>query len=308
MLTLAVAKFASAGLTVGDPQVQKDAEPFREHLDGPEFEPGVISAKEPLLFAPASPTPRRIEVDALLSVNSAVYGTLRSVCDAVAQAWERWQTTAMFTGVAINAAVGVAPPGSLQGTGMEKESLLMPLRARFASAENVLKAKGARKREVSAPSGAPGSIPPRTRMSGEFEFMQAHCEAVCDAVAQAWAAWQKGYTVTLTYPSGAACSTTMPPSPNVPVPLAAGSSPGDAMMGEAMLRTTMLAFYGSGERHPGITAAFMDAVASAVSHTFETWKASTMITNVIGTGGAAPVPPLPPGPVAGAVGTGGRLV
>jgi hypothetical protein len=88
----------------------------------------------------------------------------------------------------------------------------------------------------------------------------------------------------------------------------AGMSPGDIQMNEQMLKVHMLGNYTSQERHPKITDAFFTAMASAIGLTFITWKTSTQITNVMGAGGVAPVPPLPPGPVAAAMGTGGKLV
>jgi hypothetical protein len=55
------------------------------------------------------------------------------------------------------------------------------------------------------------------------------------------------------------------------------------------------------------TLDIFDAVAQAFSMLFTTWKASTMITNVMGAGGVAPPPPAPPAPVVMAVGNGGML-
>jgi hypothetical protein len=76
------------------------------------------------------------------------------------------------------------------------------------------------------------------------------------------------------------------------------------MMTSPALMGMMLANHGAPGQH---SLQIFQAIASAFSMQFLQWKGTTMIQNVMGAGGVAPVPPLPPGPVAMAVGIGGML-
>jgi hypothetical protein len=191
---------------------------------------------------------------------------------------------------------------------MDKDMILMPLTAKMSGAGNVIEAKKAKKESATAPEGTGADVPSSVRTSSDFDFLKHHFEAVAESLGTSWALWQRSYMVTLPFPTGAVCSATMPPSPNTPVPVSAGLSAGDIAMSEPMLKVQMRGMYKSPERHPKMTDAFLGAMASAIALSFTQWKSSTQITNVMGAGGVAPAPPLPPGPVAGAMGSGGKLV
>jgi hypothetical protein len=309
LLGYATSAFKSANVTVGSPDAAQKAGEFKSYLKGPMFQPSPPVPKgAPLLISPESASTAKIEADGLVEVNDALYTMLKDMCDAISQAWQNWQNSAQFAGILINGPVGQGMPGCLIGFGMDKDLILMPLSAKMNAASNVMEAKGAPQDNVKAP-GTPGKgMPSSTRTSSDFDFLKKHCEAVVSALAFAWKTWQTGYMVTIPFPTGAVCSTTMPPSPNTPVPVMTGMSPGDIQMNEQMLKLQMLGNYTSPEMHPKITDAFFSCMSSAIAQAFIQWKAQTQITNVMGTGGVAPPPPAPPGPVAGAMGTGGKLV
>jgi hypothetical protein len=309
LLQFAMGSFKSANITIGSSEAITKANEFKRYLNGnPMFQPApVVPQGAPLLISLKSPSPAKIEVDTLIEVNNALYTILKNVCDAISACWQNWQNSATFQGVLINGPVGLGMPGCLVGTGMEKDMILMQLMPSIQSAQNTREAQKAKKESLSLKEPVEG-IPSSTRLSSDFDFLKKHYEAIASALASAWEIWQSGYQVTLSYPAGAACSLTLPPTPNLPVPLAAGFSPADVIMIKPLLKLQMDCNYTSAERHPQITDAIFTSIASAFDQAFTLWKAQTQITNVMGAGGVAPAPPLPPGPVAGAVGTGGKLV
>jgi hypothetical protein len=101
------------------------------------------------------------------------------------------------------------------------------------------------------------------------------------------------------YPAFAAMPAPVaPPLPNVPCPLVALTM-SRAQLGATMLKTTMAA-QSSVPDHQ----ALFGAIAEAFSKVLDLWLASTLVTNVLGTG---PVPSFAPpyvpvGPVIGGVG------
>lgn len=222
------------------------------------------------LFVSASTL--KYHVDTASAISRHVSELIDVCSDAVGQGFAKWQAAAMFTGIIINGPLGMGPPGCLVGP----PAMTGP--ALFALAG--------------------------PRLAGRQPSFIRHVRSILFAIGSGFQAWQTGYTVTLTFPGGAVCSVTMPPSPNIPVPVASGASPGDAMMTKASLKGMMVANHGVLGNH---TADIFDAVSESFANLFTTWKGSTMIANVIGAGGAAPPPPSPPGPVAGAIGMGGRL-
>jgi hypothetical protein len=196
---------------------------------------------------------------------------ISNVSAGVAKAFAQWQSGAMFTGVIINAGTGIAMPGSLVGP----------------------------------PAMSGPMIFSQINVAGKNPSYIQHALSVANAIGTAFTAWQTGYTVNLMFPGGMVCSVTMPPSPNIPVPVVAGTSIGDPMMTKGSLYGLMLANHGLPGNH---TKELFDSIAGAFSMLFTQWKASTMISNVIGAGGVAPPPPSPPGPVAMAIGNGGKLI
>lgn len=220
------------------------------------------------LFIPASTL--KYHVDTAHAISQDVESLIDACANAIGNAFAQWQAGAKFAGVLINGPVGMAFPGTLVGP----------------------------------PSMTGPMIFSQVNVAGKKPSFIQHARSITMAIGTAFEAWRLGYTVTLPFPGGALCSVTMPPSPNVPVPVAAGSSPGDAMMAPGALKGLMVANHGPLGNH---TLDIFDAMAQAFSMLFMQWKASTMITNVIGAGGVAPPPPSPPAPVVAATGNGGVL-
>jgi hypothetical protein len=230
-----------------------------------DFQPGVPRPTN--IFIP--PSLDAIAVDACNKVSEGFEGFIDDACAAICGSWSSWQSAVKFVGVIINAGVGILPPGGMVGGGMMAGPMILA----------------------------------RMKKSGGNYALYAN--AVASAIGQAWTAWEAGYAnPALPFPGGTACSTTMPPSPNTPLPLASGVSPGDALMDASLLKASMLGLLGVPGEHAD---PLFDSLAQAFAQLFLTWKGTTMISNVMGAGGVAPPPPAPPGPVAGAVGNGGSL-
>lgn len=231
----------------------------------PEFKPGVPRPTNIFL----SISPAKIATDACNDVSERFEALIDDVCGAICGCWGTWQGSVKFAGVVINAGIGILLPGGMVGGGL-----------------------------MAGPA-----IAARTQQKGGNYTMYAN--AIASAIGLAWTAWELGYTnPAIPFPGGMVCSATMPPSPNTPIPLASGTSPGDALIGASMLKTSMLGMLGAPGQHAD---PLCDSFAKTFAQLFQTWKGTTMISNVIGAGGVAPPPPAPPGPVAGAVGAGGTL-
>lgn len=217
-----------------------------------------------------SATTLNLHVDTSKTIGKQFEELIDACSEGIGKAFSQWQSSAKFVGVLINGPVGMSLPGGLVG----------------------------------APTMAGPAIMGMCNIGGKQPEFIKYVKSITHAIGTAFTAWQTGYMVTLSFPGGAVCSVTMVPSPNIPVPIAAGSSPGDLMMSPAMLKGLMLANHGKPGNH---TLDLFDAFAQAFSTAFTQWKATTMISNVLGAGGVAPPPPAPPGPVAVAVGNGGAL-
>ncbi len=222
-----------------------------------------------LLFKPASTL--KYHVNTAKQLSKGFDDFITNVCNGIGKAFAQWQSSTMFANVIINAGVGIAAPGSLVGPPMMSGPMILS----------------------------------QINLVGKKPAYIQHATSVANAIGTAFQAWQTGYFVNLMFPGGMVCSVTMPPSPNVPVPVAAGASAGDPMMTKGSLYGLMLANHGIPGNH---TKELYDSIAGAFSMMFMQWKASTMITNIMGAGGVAPPPPAPPGPVAMALGNGGKLV
>ncbi len=184
------------------------------------------------------------------------------ICGAISDAIDRWMKMAMIAGVMINGPVGVLLPGNV--TGPPLMSLIL--------------------------SGAPKSTPQELK----------YTLAIASAFDTHWSTWHMGLCGILMYPSFAAVPAPMaPPTPNTPLPLIALISPGEAGLAPASLSALMLANLGD----PTALHArqLFDSIARAFAIVFLTFKASTLVQKVQGTG-AVPsfAPPFAPvGPVIG---------
>lgn len=216
-----------------------------------------------------SPSMSKVSLDACNTVSEKFEKFIDDICKAICSAWSNWHSSTKFVGVIINAGVGILPPGGMIGGGQMAGPMILS----------------------SFPTDPPNYL--------------NHGKAIAMAIGQAWLAWEVGYTnPAIPFPGGMACSTVMPPSPNTPVPIASGMSPGEALLSGAMLKGAMLAQLGAPGEH---SEALFDSISGAFNQTFQMWKATAMISNVMGAGGVAPPPPAPPGPVAGAIGSGGAV-
>lgn len=189
------------------------------------------------------------------------------ICGAICSGIDQWMKMTSIAGVLINGPIGMLTPGCMVGPP------LLPL---------ILS---------SAPMGTPQEI--------------KYSNAIASAFSTLWQPWHTGLTGTLMYPAFAAFpGPVAPPMPNVPMPLIAFSSPGEAGLSASSLKSMMVANFGeaSALHH----ADLFDAIANAFNTVFQIFKAGTIVQNVLGTG---PVPTFAPpfapvGPVAGGTGTG----
>ncbi len=181
------------------------------------------------------------------------------ICEAICSAWQQWQAAATIAGIVV--AGPVATAGQLVGPP------LVPLIM------------------ASAPKSSPMEL--------------KYSMAIAQSISNAWLAFTA--TIKLAghpfYPAYSAVPTPVaPPMPNVPVPVAALIQVPATIMKDALKlqKVGMLA---------DPTAPYHEELFEAVGHAFEqcynTWKGSTMVTNVyaVATGGT-PVSPIPAAGVA----------
>jgi len=187
------------------------------------------------------------------------------ICAAICQAWSAWQSAAAMSGVVVNAVT--ASGGQLTGPPWLPVIL--------------------------------GSAPMDTDMEAKYS------KAIAGAIHDGWQSYQSSINVPGLpwYPSFAAVPAPVaPPAPNTPVPVAALAQV-TASVGKPALKQSMISSFGDPQAQ--YHKELFDAVADAFEKCFQIWQASTMVTEVIGTG---PVPSfnppwVPVGPVVGGTGT-----
>jgi hypothetical protein len=214
---------------------------------------------EELVTAPNSPstlfretTLNKYHVDTAKKIGGQYKKYFEAVMAAISDAVDKWMKMTMITTVLINGPVGVLLPGGVVGPP------LMP----FILAK----------------------APKKTDMETKYST------AIANAVSQQWQIWQTGLMGTLMYPAFAAFPGPMaPPTPNVPLPLIALSSAGEAALSAEALKGMMTSFLADpdGNHAPDL----FDALAKAFNTIFQTFKASTMVQNVMGMG---PIPTFAP--------------
>jgi hypothetical protein len=126
--------------------------------------------------------------------------------------------------------------------------------------------------------------------------------AVANVIGKGWLALMATVKVPgmVWYPSFTAFpSPIAPPTPNIPCPFAALTM-ASALVSASTLKSQIVAMAGQ----PANESVY-DAIGDAFEKMFNVWKATTMVTNVIGTG---PIPTFAPpyvpvGPVVGGIGT-----
>ncbi|MGE0869962.1 MAG: hypothetical protein AB7P03_15455 [Kofleriaceae bacterium] len=186
-------------------------------------------------------------------------------CDAICSAWGSWQSAATMVGVVINAVT--ASMGQVVGPPWTPMILAQ----------------------------APKTTPMETKYSS----------VIANVIGTGWLT----YTATIKipalpwYPAFAAMPSPMaPPTPNIPSPVAALTQV-TASIAPAAMKAQMVTMLGD-PRAP-FHAELFAAICDAFDKCFVAWQASTMVTNVLGTG-AVPTfapPVVPAGPVVGGIGT-----
>ena len=242
------------------------SQPGDQYADAFAFSERIVAPNVPMnLFREA--TLNKYHVEAAKTIGEALEKFIDGICGALCQAIDTWMKTTTITGVLINGPVGMLVPGGVIGPP------LTPL---------IL-------------AGAPNGTPQEFKFSG----------AIAMAIGTLWQPWQLGLSGTLMYPAFAAFPGPIaPPMPNVPMPLIAFASPGEAGLSPAVLKATMEANLADPKALHA--SDLFDAISKAFNTTFQTFKASTLIQNVLGMG---PVPTFAPpfvpvGPVLGGIGTG----
>jgi hypothetical protein len=133
-----------------------------------------------------------------------------------------------------------------------------------------------------------------------------YTNAIATAIGNGWLTWQSSIKVPgLTwYPAFAAFPAPVaPPMPNIPMPLVTLVSV-DASLAPGALKGMMMGTFGD---PTALHAAdLFDAVSQAFNSVFMTYKLSTIVKNVLGTGPIPTFAPpiVPAGPVVGGVGSG----
>ncbi|HTL35435.1 MAG TPA: hypothetical protein VL326_20045 [Kofleriaceae bacterium] len=262
---LAKAKFAGNSLMVPDKWQQPSGDPDGDHY-GKAFKP------EEKVTAPAVAVPplftahsmNKYHTDVQKMLTSKIGGYINGICSAIASAWSQWQTASTLVGVVINGPVAMG--GQIVGPPLGPLIL------------------------ASAPKASPMEM--------------KYSNAIANTLGTAWLS----FTATVKvmgmpwYPAFAAVpSPVAPPAPNVPCPFAALMQV-PVSISASVTKGQMIGMLGDPQAmyHKEI----FDAVADAFEKTYNLWKVSTMVTNVLGTG---PVPTFAPpyvpvGPVMGGVG------
>jgi hypothetical protein len=225
------------------------------------------SAVDPMcLFLQASPS--EWHKVAAQTIGKQVEDFMLECIMGICGAVEQWCKLAVVTQVQINSVTGMLNPGKLKGPPMEP--LLL---------------KG---------------LPKKTAQQ------QKYSKAIAKAVGRGWDDWAKGYQAQVLYPPTFAImpGPLHPPTPNIPLPVIMGSSSNESAMSASALASKMTLYL----REPRALhhQILFHALGTAFALSFIVWKATTLLTNIIGTG---PVPSFAPpacplGPVANGTGVG----
>lgn len=186
-------------------------------------------------------------------------------CSAICSAWSQWQTAATMVGIVINAVT--ATGGQIVGPPWTPLIL------------------------ASAPKASPMEM--------------KYSNVIAQVIGTAWLSFTATVKVTGMpwYPAFAAVpSPVAPPAPNVPCPFAALTQVPMSISCNVM---KMQMVGQLGDPNAPFHKELFESICDAFEKTYNLWKVSTMVTNVLGTG---PVPTFAPpyvpvGPVVGGVGT-----
>lgn len=198
------------------------------------------------------PTLNKYHVDTARDIGKKFEDYIEGICSAICDGIDKWMKMTPIAGVIINGPVGTLFPGCVTGPP------LMPLI--FATA------------------------PKRTPQELKYS------RAISNAIGTLWLPWHMGLAGTLMYPPFAAFPGPLaPPTPNVPLPLAAFSSPGETGLSPDSLKNMMEA--NLAEPTALHASDLFDSVSRAFNTIFQTFKTTTIVQNVLGTG---PVPTFAP--------------
>jgi hypothetical protein len=204
----------------------------------------------------------KYHVDTQKTVGKGFADFIDGICGAICSGIDQWMKLTSIGGMMINGPVGMVVAGNVVG----------PPIFPFIFAQ------------------APVNTPQLMKYS----------KAVAQAFSTAWQAWQSGLMGQLMYlPFAAFPGPMAPPTPNIPMPLIAFSSPGESMLSPSSLKGAMVANLGDPQalHHQDL----FDAIAQAWTPVFTIFKATTLVQNVLGMG---PIPTFAPpfvpvGPVLG---------
>jgi hypothetical protein len=265
MKTDARLKFSGNNLKVPDGWVTPSGDPGAKHW-GQAFKASEKSTT-PDPTVPPLFTPHTLvkhHTDTQKKLTQIFGGFIDGISDAICSAWGQWQSMAVLTGVVIN--------GPVASVGQVVGPPLTPLIM------------------ASGPKSSPSEL--------------KYTTAVANTVGTCWLA----YTATIKvpglpwYPAFTAFpSPVAPPTPNIPTPVIALTQNADLFSSQKLkdMMCSMLA-----DPKAQYHKELFDSIAFAIQKNFLQWQATTMITNVLGTG---PIPTFAPpvvpvGPVVGGLG------
>lgn len=224
--------------------------------------------------APNSPTNlfmqatlNKYHVQAAKDVGDKFDKYIDGICGAICDGIDKWMKMTTIAGAMVNGPVGMVMAGNVVGPPLGP--LIM----------------------ASAPKATPQEL--------------KYSNAIANSFGTLWQAWHAGLMGVLSYPAFAAFPGPMgPPTPNIPMPLIAFSSPGEAGLAPSVLKSTIEGNFGDPQALHA--ADLFDAIAQAFNTVFLMFKSTTMVQNVLGTG---PIPTFAPpfvpvGPVLGGVANG----
>jgi hypothetical protein len=186
-------------------------------------------------------------------------------CKAICSAWSQWQSASTMTGIIINAVTATA--GQIVG-----------------------------------PPWTPLIL---AQAPKETQALARYSNVIANVIGTAW----QTFTATVKvpglpwYPAFAAFPGPMaPPTPNIPVPFAALTQV-PVSISKMALKSQMVAQLA--DPQAPFHAQLFESIADAFEKSYNLWKVSTQVTNVLGTGAIPTFAPpyVPVGPVVGGIGT-----
>lgn len=220
----------------------------------------------PPLFLPA--TMNKVHVDTQKMHIDKIGTFIDDMVDSICSAWSMWQSTASLTGVMVMGPV--ATMGSIVAPPID------------------------------------GLILTNMTPKATSPMLMKYAKAIAKAIGTGWSTWQTSFKIPglPMFPAFAAWALAVaPPMPSIPFPLLAMTQV-STMLGMQALKAAMIQELSDVEAP--FHAKLFEAFADGFEKTFMLWQASTLVTNILGTGPVPTwAPPLVPmGPVVGGTGMG----